>query len=144
MENTPQLSSPGFLVLRAGTQTTSSASSATSVSSSSSVAGSSFATSSAASDLPPAQTSQSADGLTTGAKSGIGVGVALGGLVLIGVVAAFVLRRRRETVGGSVKELDSHTAEKTMYPAQPGFAHPQQNGPYEMPSQHAPAELGNS
>lgn len=49
----------------------------------------------AQSSNPNNQTMPSSSGLSTGAKAGIGVGAALGALLVIGVIAFFVLRSRR-------------------------------------------------
>jgi hypothetical protein len=47
--------------------------------------------------------SSSSSGLLTGAKAGIGVGVALGAIIAMGVIAVFVLRRKRNTNDGTFK-----------------------------------------
>ncbi|RDI78338.1 hypothetical protein Vi05172_g11731 [Venturia inaequalis] len=104
--DTADLSSPGFLVLKATTSsstTTSSSKTSTSTSSSISSASSTASqTASATSSAPvipsstPTVTSQSQTGLTTGAKIGLGVGVALAVLVICALIAFLLTRRRKQ------------------------------------------------
>jgi hypothetical protein len=67
------------------------------------------ATPASSSSLPP-QTNTPPKGLDTGAKAGIGVGVAIGGLLLAIAIIALLLRRRRKvkptTTPDSVPEME--------------------------------------
>lgn len=64
----------------------------------------------------PVPVTSASDGLTTGAKAGIGVGVAVGGLLVITTIAVVILRRRlRKNNGGAV---DGH-ADASGKPKEP-------------------------
>ncbi|KAK2798094.1 hypothetical protein FQN51_007913 [Onygenales sp. PD_10] len=91
-QTSPQLSSPGFIVVNGVKSTTTSTPSATSSSSSSSSSTSTPATSSAT-PTPQPQT-PGASGLSTGAKAGIGAGAAVGGIAIIALIVLLVVRRR--------------------------------------------------
>jgi hypothetical protein len=100
--DTAQLSSPGFLVLRAATPSSSSTTSTSSSASRSSALPSqststtSTAQSSSSATAPAGSliASQSDKGLSTGAKAGLGVGISLG-VLAIGALLGFVLARRK-------------------------------------------------
>ncbi|KAK2811473.1 hypothetical protein FQN50_002096 [Emmonsiellopsis sp. PD_5] len=87
--SSPQLSSPGFIIVKDAKSTTTTSSSISSATSSS--ATNSINTPSTTS-LPQDPDSS---GLSTGAKAGIGVGAAVGGIAIIALVVFVFLRRRR-------------------------------------------------
>ncbi|KAH8598867.1 hypothetical protein B0O99DRAFT_591481 [Bisporella sp. PMI_857] len=124
--NSGELSSPGFIVLRAAPLTTSTSSSSTS--------SSLFSTIATAITPPPSQTATTdqysiSGGLSSGAKVGIGISVAVGVLGVFGIVYIFIRRRRRgvtltETIGTQVD-----------------YKHGSTTHPAELPGTSRPAEL---
>ncbi|KAF9634955.1 hypothetical protein BFW01_g5850 [Lasiodiplodia theobromae] len=91
-------------------------------------------------------TSNGSSSLSTGAKAGIGVGVAVGGLLLIsGFIAAFVLRRRRRqkqsTKVPAVQEMPVN--QEPPWAGPPGELHAEsrQEMPVEEVQKEKPAEL---
>lgn len=107
--DTADLSSPGFLVLKATILSSTITSSSMTSTSTSTLTSSSISTVSsivsqtasvtsaapAASSTAPNVASQSESGLTTGAKAGLGVGISLA-VLAAGALIAFLLRRRKE------------------------------------------------
>lgn len=98
--NSGELSSPGFLVLRAAPSTSSTSTSSTSTATTSSTSASSTLshTIPITSTSPPSQTStptqhSEPSGLSTGAKAGVGIGVAIAVLGACGILY-FCMRRR--------------------------------------------------
>lgn len=94
--NASELSSPGFLVLRAAPSTTSTSSSSTFTATTSSTIAST-------STPPPSQTSTTnhhsiSGGLSSGAKAGIGIGVTVAVLGVSGILC-FLMRERKEYCG---------------------------------------------
>ena len=94
--NSGELSSPGFIILRAAATTNPMSSSSTS-----SVTMSSTSTSSSLSNTPLSSTTNqhsTSGGLSSGAKAGIGIGSAIAALGLIGILYVFFIRGRRKNV----------------------------------------------
>lgn len=75
------------------------------------------------------QTSSTNSGLSTGAKAGIGVGVAIGGLAVIFIAACFFLRRRKQ----GRKEAPEYSQPSLLSEL------PQSSPPSELPGEHKPA-----
>lgn len=83
----------------------------TTTASSSSASASATAASTAA--LPSSTSPPGQDGLSTGAKAGIGIGCAIAGLAVIAVIAVFLLRRRRRSFSpGDAGELATSNPQK--------------------------------
>lgn len=121
-QNSGDLSSPGFLVLRADTTSTSSSSVSSSLTPSLSVVptilSSATPSSTTVNDNPG-----TSSGLSTGAKAGIGVGVAIAVLALAGI-AFFLVRKRKpgrqEGVNSNVSGVDMvRGQEKLVLPSHP-------------------------
>jgi hypothetical protein len=97
--DTPQLSSPGFLVLKGSTSSSSASTTASSSTATSSALPSQTASTSAVpSSSSNAQliASQAPSGLSTGAKAGLGIGISLGVLAIGALVVFLMVRRRRK------------------------------------------------
>ncbi|KAK2744796.1 hypothetical protein FQN55_006552 [Onygenales sp. PD_40] len=88
----PQLSSPGFIIVNDAKSSTTTVSSATS---SSAPAASSATTSINTPSTTSLPQDPESSGLSTGAKAGIGIGAAVGGIAIIALVVFIFLRRRR-------------------------------------------------
>lgn len=142
-QNTPELSSPGFLVLQsAASSSTSSSSSSSSVSTSSSstIISSSATTSFSATSAPSTEGSH---GLSTGAKVGIGVGAAVGALAVAIIAIILLLRKKKAKKMNAAEPAPYEVVSSTSPEYQPA----PQNEPYEISGKpHHPAtyELGDS
>jgi len=148
--SSPQLSSPGFLVLKAAASSSSSSSSSSSVSTSSSTATSQ---SSIASSTPAATTnstqngplaeSQPSGGLSTGAKAGIGIGISLAALAAAAILGFVLWRRKKQRVNEQPLE---YVPEKDK--EIDNMRHPNSGPPSELPGSvtrnSAPSELYGS
>lgn len=80
-------------------------------------------------------------GLSTGAKAGIAVGAVIGGLLIIGALAFFLLRRRRRSkqLGEDYTSQQAYTVDKETH----GRATDSPNSPYSDENQVQPVALQN-
>ncbi|KAJ4327089.1 hypothetical protein N0V84_002477 [Fusarium piperis] len=80
-------------------------------------------------------------GLSTGAKAGIAVGAVIGGLLIIGALAFFLLRRRRRTkqLGEDYTSQQAYTVDKETH----GRATDSPTSPYSDENQVQPVALQN-
>ncbi|KAM0424746.1 hypothetical protein ACHAPT_010056 [Fusarium lateritium] len=99
------------------------------------------ATSSAAATESAASSSGGNGGLSTGAKAGIAVGAVIGGLLIIGALAFFLLRRRRRSkqLGEDYTSQQAYTVDKETH----GRATDSPNSPYSDENQVQPVALQN-
>jgi len=79
-------------------------------------------------------------GLPTGAKVGIGIGVAAGGILILLALGFFILRRKRHR-GGKFQQLDIHELEQ--FPKQPLAVLSANDGAAKGKS-HQPRELAST
>ncbi|QKX60972.1 uncharacterized protein TRUGW13939_08118 [Talaromyces rugulosus] len=139
-----QLSSRGFIILPAGSSTTSSStmSLTTTTSSQTTMAVSSTSTSilTTPTSSPTTITSASAStGLSVGAKAGIGIGSAVGGVALLGILGlAF---RRRYTQKAPPPPQTGRLPDYYNNGMQPIFNDPKPMYPQELPAYSEPVEL---
>ncbi|PVH88979.1 hypothetical protein DL98DRAFT_508819, partial [Cadophora sp. DSE1049] len=144
-----ELSSPGFIILRAGTSTTPTSNTRTSsISISSILVSSSLSSSSVASptpstptETPTSQQTSGSGGLTRGAKAGIGLGVSLGFLVLCGLVYIFFFKRKGTKYSAPTETSQSEVAGYKKYGSTPNPAElvGLSQGPSELEAQREPA-----
>ncbi|KAG4432644.1 hypothetical protein IFR05_011869 [Cadophora sp. M221] len=143
-----ELSSPGFIILRAGIPTTSTSNTRTSSASiSSSPVSSSFSSSSLPSptpstlaETPVSQQTLGSGGMTTGAKAGIGLGVSLGFLALCGLAYIFFFKRKGIKHSGPAETSQSVEADYKKYgaPATPAELAGLSQGPLELEASREP------
>ncbi|KAM6539392.1 hypothetical protein FALCPG4_001199 [Fusarium falciforme] len=96
---------------------------------------------SSASATDSASDSSGGGGLSTGAKAGIAVGAVIGGLLIIGALAFFLLRRRRRSkqLGEDYTSQQAYTVDKETH----GRATDSPNSPYSDENQVQPVALQN-
>jgi hypothetical protein len=109
------------------------------------------ATASASSSASATPAPSSSSGLSTGAKAGIGVGVAIVALVAIGLIAFFVLRRRKRSTSKAPYQAEMHApgagrGEKQFYdskiaPSEIGTDGATTGHMVELPASRSHAEL---
>lgn len=99
------------------------------------------ATSSASATDSASDSSGGGGGLSTGAKAGIAVGAVIGGLLIIGALAFFLLRRRRRSkqLGEDYTSQQAYTVDKETH----GRATDSPNSPYSDENQVQPVALQN-
>ncbi|RSL67444.1 hypothetical protein CEP54_003200 [Fusarium duplospermum] len=99
------------------------------------------ATSSASATDSASKSGGGGGGLSTGAKAGIAVGAVIGGLLIIGALAFFLLRRRRRSkqLGEDYTSQQAYTVDKETH----GRATDSPNSPYSDENQVQPVALQN-
>ncbi|UPK98761.1 hypothetical protein LCI18_009696 [Fusarium solani-melongenae] len=99
------------------------------------------ATSSASATDSASDSNGGSGGLSTGAKAGIAVGAVIGGLLIIGALAFFLLRRRRRSkqLGEDYTSQQAYTVDKETH----GRATDSPNSPYSDENQVQPVALQN-
>ncbi|KAF2265132.1 hypothetical protein CC78DRAFT_206556 [Lojkania enalia] len=100
-----------------------------------------------ATSVPDTSASEGSNGMSTGTKAGIGVGAAIGGLLLIATVVAFwtlgrrrMAREKEKDVGYEKAELHGEAVQKPSI-AQEMLANEAEV--HEMDGQHEPVEIGS-
>lgn len=115
----------------------------TSISTSASLTSTEASRTSGAGAIPPSEQPSASTGLSSGAKAGIGVGVAAGVIIVIGLLAFFVIQRRRKKAGIASGTMFGSSAQPGTVPGVPqelaqtlvyGTAADTQNTRYELPT----------